>query len=479
VIVSLLFNQLVFEYLIQSHYLENKKKSRLILVLFGVALLILAIILSHSWIIGLVFSFTITFSLIVLWPLITPLLMILEKLSHKTKYPLSYFLKSLSRFPSISRLQIASLSFALALLILIANLEKSLTLEFSEDNKDVFRPDYFAFDIQEEQIPTLEKLIQEFDGKLLALSPLIRARIIEVNGKAYEKVRTEATTREEERELRMKNRGANISYRMELDPSEEIIEGKIFTTRYDPDLSKWAEISLEKRYAERMQLKLHDKVIFNVLDIPVKTIVTSIRKVRWTSFRPNFFISMQPGVLEDAPKSFLAGIGDLPLDKINNFQTELFKRSPNISSLDVKKLLEKIMALLRQMSLALKIMAFLIFLQGLLLFISAGANKLWQRRQEFLTLRLIGVPRSQIFMQFIFDIAILVFSSISLSLLMGTLISFCILKFAMLLPFTNALLIDVKSLLLITSSIFVMVILAMLPLLFKIVNRPVQDLIAE
>lgn len=479
IIVSQIFNQLVFEYLIQSHYHKNKKNSQLILITFGLLLLILSVLLSHSWRIGLTFSLVLSLALMILWPATTPILKLLEFFQTKTKYPVSYFLKSLTRFASESKLQIGSLTFALSLLMLIANLEKSLSLEFAEDNQEIFRPDYFAFDIQEEQIPTVEKLAKEFNGELQALSPLIRARIIEVNDRPYEKIRTEAITREEERELRMKNRGANISYRDLLDPSEEVIEGAYFTQRFDSDKNPIAEISLEKRYAERMGLKLNDIVVFSILDVLLKTKVTSIRKVRWTSFRPNFFINMQSGVLEDAPKSFLSGIGNLDPARKIQFQTELFKSAPNISCLDVNKLLEKITLLLKQMSLALKIMAFLIFMQGLLLFISAGANKLWQRRQEFLTLRLIGIPRRMIFAQFFFDIIILVISSSLLALFVGSIISFCILKFGLLLPISNALLIDVKTLILLFLLILVLVILPMFPLLLKIVNRPVQDLIAE
>jgi putative ABC transport system permease protein len=479
VVVSQIFNQLVYEYLIQSHYHQSKKTGNIILSCFGILLFILAVLLSHSWIIGLVFSIALTISLFILWPSTTPLLKILQFFEPKTKYPISYFIKSLTRFAKETRLQIGSLAFALSLLILVSNLEKSLLLEFSGENKELFRPDYFAFDIQEEQIPAIEKLISDFNGKIMALSPLIRARITDVNNKAYEKVRTEATTREEERELRMKNRGANISYRSELDPSEEIIEGKYFSDSYDATKKELPEISLEKRYAERMGLKLNDTVTINVLDVPIKTTVTSIRKIRWTSFRPNFFISMQPGVLDDAPKSYLTGIGGLDPKKKLDFQAALFKLAPNVSSLEVNRLLEKIGQLLMQMSLALKIMAFLIFMQGLLLFIAAGANKLWQRRQEFLTLRLIGIPRAIIFLQFFFDIIILVCSSSLLALLIGTFISFCILKYAMLLPLTNALLVDYKSLLMLLALILALVIIPMLPILLKIVNRPVQDLIAE
>ena len=55
------------------------------------------------------------------------------------------------------------------------------------------------------------------------ISPLIRARLIAVNGERFDKVKARlAKPVESERESQFRNRGFNLSYRAELDASETI-----------------------------------------------------------------------------------------------------------------------------------------------------------------------------------------------------------------------------------------------------------------
>ncbi len=48
-------------------------------------------------------------------------------------------------------------------------------------------------------------------------------------------------------------------------------------------------------YQEALQLKVGDKLSFDVAGEPLTVEVASIRKIRWDSFRPNFFLVFPPG----------------------------------------------------------------------------------------------------------------------------------------------------------------------------------------
>ena len=141
-----------------------------------------------------------------------------------------------------------------------------------------------------------------------------------------------------------------------------------------------------------MGLHLGDVLEFNILDMPIISKIVSIRSVRWTSFMPNFFIQFQPGVLENAPKTFLSAIPFLSRELKSQIQLKVFKLFPNISMVDVSRLVERIFIILKQMGWALKIMTLMSFLTGLLVIYSISNHQIYLREKDLSFLKIIGVP---------------------------------------------------------------------------------------
>src|SRR5690606_33719544 len=152
----------------------------------------------------------------------------------------------------------------------------------------------------------------------------------------------DALTREEERANQMRSRTYNLSYRGELAPSETIVAGKPFSGSYSVGSNEIPEISVEERFAERIGLKLGDVMGFDIQGVPIAGKIVNLRRVRWTSFHPNFFVQFQPGVLDDAPKMFVAAIpGDQTTDNVK-LQTAIVTAFPNVSVIDVSNAIERI-----------------------------------------------------------------------------------------------------------------------------------------
>ena len=129
--------------------------------------------------------------------------------------------------------------------------------------------------------------------------------------------------------------------------------------QYDWNSDLPAEVSLEERFAERMGLKLGDLLTFNVHEVPIVAKVINLRKVKWNSFQPNFFILFQPGVLDDAPATYLASMGGLDKLERMNYQNLIVKEFPNVSVIDVTRTVERVLKISDQMVLALRFMAYL------------------------------------------------------------------------------------------------------------------------
>ncbi|MBX3040821.1 MAG: FtsX-like permease family protein [Bdellovibrionaceae bacterium] len=327
---------------------------------------------------------------------------------------------------SAGRRRVASLSVFLALglgsllMNILPQIKVSLQKEIQIEGSTKL-PSLFMFDIQDEQLSKLEALLRAKDTELVHLSPLIRSRLIAVNGTPYERTLQADTTfrtREEENEARFRNRGVNLSYRAGLSDSEELVDGRPLEGRWDIDSGKLPELSVEWRYAERMGLKIGDTLKFDVQGVEIEGTIVNLRKVRWTSFQPNFFVLMQDGALNDAPKTWIAAAPKLSQDVKNSLQAEIANSLGNVSMIDVENTVRDVMKVADQMSWSLELMAGLALLTGAVVLFSIARGQAQSRRWELNLLKVLGASPMQVRRYLLAEFAILAgFSSLLGSLL--------------------------------------------------------------
>jgi putative ABC transport system permease protein len=110
-----------------------------------------------------------------------------------------------------------------------------------------------------------------------------------------------------------------------------------------------AKLSVEKSYAKRLGLKMGDRLTFDIQGVSITGQVWNLRKVKWQSFLPNFFIIFEEGFLEDAPKTWLMSLrvppGENSVSSAIAAQSELAKAFPNVSSLPVERLISEVIEL--------------------------------------------------------------------------------------------------------------------------------------
>ena len=352
---------------------------------------------SHSLIVGSAFVGMLLASILFLGSIAWLVLILAGKLSQTS----GSTMKRLA-FRNLQRNRTGAIScfLALALGTLLINLIPQIYQGLQEEvsRPDDFRiPSLFLFDIQPEQMEPLRKTLSAEKVNLNYLSPMVRARLEKVNGKSFDVNSEEVSlTREQERQQNFRRHNLNLSYRTHLSDSEQIVEGSPLTTNYDLDSGKPAEISLEVRYAERMGFKLGDLLTFNVQEVLVEAIVINLRRVQWNSFQPNFFILFQPGVLEDAPGTFVGSIGGLDASRRMNVQNRIVSDYPNVSVIDVTRMVGRVLKISDQMVLALRMMAYLSILAGLVVVFSIARHEVEGRLWELNLLKVLGARFSDI-----------------------------------------------------------------------------------
>lgn len=310
----------------------------------------------------------------------------------------------------LTRHKISSISCFLALALstvlinLIPQIESTLLKEIARPEGEAL-PSLFVFDIQAEQEERLKEMLKEEGLELSYLAPMVRGRLTGVNGETLDKVGPEQVfSREEERSRRMRNREANISYSLKLNPSEEIISGKAFSGSYTGDFTEPGELSLEQRYASRLGIEIGDKLSFEIQGLPIEGRVVNLRRVKWNSFQPNFFIKFQDGVINDAPKTFLGVVPPVDYETKIRLQNTIVSEFPNISIIDVSKVVGKLAEVIAQMSQILKVMAWLSVLSGLVVTFSIANHKAQSRLWDVNLLKVLGTSfgtvRMMIFSEF-------------------------------------------------------------------------------
>jgi putative ABC transport system permease protein len=248
-------------------------------------------------------------------------------------------------------------------------------------------PSFFLFDIQPEQLEPLQEVLARLDVPLRNVSPMVRATLTEINQQKFSR-NTDAlvATRESETEQRFRNRGMNLTYRSKLSEDESIVEGLNFSELpSDPPA-----ISLEQRFAKRLAIKIGDTLTFDVQGVPISGKVVNFRKVHWTSFQPNFFIQFAPGALEDAPQTYLASIPKIPLSLQTTLQNKITESLPNVSLVNVSRVVTRILSTVEQMVWALQLMAAVAVAAGLLVLYSIARQQIYERRHETNLLRILG-----------------------------------------------------------------------------------------
>nr|WP_295906154.1 FtsX-like permease family protein [uncultured Bdellovibrio sp.] len=357
----------------------------------------LSVYQAHSWKIGSLFVGAMVAVIVALLVIGYLTVKLAGFITGFRRWFLKFSFLSLSRRAGASLAIFVALGLGALLINILPQLKNSLQAEFQVEGRSKI-PSLFMFDIQDEQLPGVEKILEANNVKPLGLSPLVRARILKVNGQDYErKLETQGfKTREEERDARFRNRGVNLSYRQDLSGTENIVEGRPFSGDFNPEKQKRAELSVEVRFAERMGFKIGDVLVFDVQGVEVEGEIINLRKVKWTSFQPNFFILVQNGVLNEAPKTFIAAIPSLKDEKRTLLQNEIAKEFSNVSVVDVVRTVDDVLSMGERMSWSLELMAALALLTGYIVLFSIVRSQIKLRRWELNMLKILGASWGEV-----------------------------------------------------------------------------------
>jgi putative ABC transport system permease protein len=179
-------------------------------------------------------------------------------------------------------------------------------------------------------------------------------------------------------------REQNVTWASTLGDDNQIVAG----SWWPPDYHGAPEVSLATEFQESLGVGVGDKVSFDIGGEPFEATVASVRKVKWDSFQPNFFVVFSPGVLDAVAGTYLTSAYFHPSDP--HVMAQLARRFPSVSIFNVDDLLAQVRGIIDKAVLAVQsVFAFTLF-AGLVVLLAAVQSSREERRFESAMLRTLG-----------------------------------------------------------------------------------------
>lgn len=273
-----------------------------------------------------------------------------------------------------------------AFLLCLVMLVRDSLLQRIEVARDPASPNLYLVDVQPDQVEAVIALTRASGTAVLETAPVVTMRIAAVNG-------VEARVLEEKGRVPkwILQREFRSSYRPELNGSERVLAGQWWNgTGLEAGT---LAVSLEQELARDLNVGIGDGLELDVVGRRLQAQVTSLREVDWSRFNLNFFMVFRPGDLAGAPAFYLVAARLPDGTSSGPLQRKLAESFPNVSSIDLALVLQRVREILGQIATVVEALAWLTAAAGIGAVTGLIANGQEDRLRESVLLRTLGADR--------------------------------------------------------------------------------------
>ena len=300
------------------------------------------------------------------------------RIRRSTGVALRHGLANLSRRRGGSVAQIVAFGLGVMLLLVLTILRRDLLHDW-RTSLPAGAPNYFFVNIPTEQRDDFAAALRAAGARPERLLPMVRGRLLTINGAPIDKGASRG---------RMAEREQNLTWSAELGDDNLITAGHWWR----PEDSGRPLVSIASEFQESLGLKLGDRLGFDVAGEHFDVTVASFRKVKWDSFRPNFFIMFPPGLLDGTAGSYMTSALYQPRGP--GALTELVRRFPSVSIFNIGDLLAQVRSVIDKAVTAVQSVFAFTLLAGLTVLLAAVQASGDERRYETAIMRVLGAARA-------------------------------------------------------------------------------------
>ncbi|MCC2097465.1 MAG: FtsX-like permease family protein [Hyphomicrobiales bacterium] len=281
-------------------------------------------------------------------------------------------------------------------------------------------PSFFFLDIQKQQTRAFADYIEKMaPGAKLEIVPMMRGRVISVNGVAASEVKVAQNAAWALRGDR------GVTYSQAVPAGSTLNGGEWWSAGYTgPPL-----VSIESKIADGLDLKIGDTITFQVLGRRIKAKVSSFRQVNWGTFGINFVFVFSPSAFAGAPHANIATAtfagGDRGALEVRLLKS-LAKTFPTVTSVRIRETLDALNKVTEQLSFAIRGATSIALIASIL--VLAGAVSAGQRARIYdaVILKTLGATRRRLLASILLEYGLLGLAAGVFSLLAGSLAAWVI-----------------------------------------------------
>jgi putative ABC transport system permease protein len=338
-------------------------------------------------------------------------------------------LANIHRPAALTPTVVLSLGLGMALLVTVIEIDGNLRQQLTA-SLPAKAPSFFFIDIPAAERATFDAAIRaQAPQAELERVPLLRGRIIAVNGVAAEEI----DAKPDAAWVLHGDRG--ITYAQTVPEGSRVVEG----TWWDKDYKGPPLVSLDRRIADGLHLNVGDTITVNVLGRNFAARIASLRAVDWQSLGLNFVLVFSPGAFRGAPQTDVATV-TFPSGGTTREEAALLsavaRAFPTVTPVPVKEAISAVGTIVANLATAVQAASAVTLISAVLVLSSALAAGHRHRVYDAVVLKTFGATRGQLITAYLIEYLLIGCAAIIFGVVAGSIAGWRVVSDLMRLPFT-------------------------------------------
>jgi putative ABC transport system permease protein len=283
---------------------------------------------------------------------------------------------------------VMSLGLGLAVLVTITQIDGNLRRQFLAALPER-APSFYFIDIPATEADRFAAFLkQTAPGATVEEVPMLRGRIVAGRGVPAEDLNPSTDSEW----VLQSDRG--LTSTGEIPKGSKIVEGRWWGADYDgPPL-----ISIEKKIADGLKLKLGDEIVVNVLGRDISARIGNMRAIDWQGLGINFVLVFSPNAFKGAPHTHIATLTETHPDSAGDaaIVKKVADAFPMVTTVRVREALETIGTVVTNLVLAIRGASAVTLISAILVLGGALAAGHRHRVYDAVILKTLGATRGRL-----------------------------------------------------------------------------------
>lgn len=308
---------------------------------------------------------------------------------------------------------VLSLGLGLVVLVTITQIDGNLRRQFLAALPEQ-APSFFFIDIPSTEADHFAGFLKQVSPQATVEDvPMLRGRIVAARGVRAEDIKASPDAEW----VLQSDRG--LTYTGEIPKGSRIVEGEW----WGPDYSGPPLVSIEKKIADGMGLKLGDEMVINVLGRDISAHIGNMRAIDWQGMGINFVLVFSPNAFKGAPHTHVAtlttpGHSDAAGDaQIIRKVADAF---PTVTSVRVREVMETIGSVVTNLALAIRGASAVTLISAILVLGGALAAGHRHRVYDAVILKTLGATRLRLLGAYVLEYLLIGFATAVFGVVAGS-----------------------------------------------------------